>query len=143
MVLFIFYPQQITRLTVKHFADGFQRREADGSCLAGLQDGEICERDVRLLRELSQRHAPLVQQFIQLYSHGHQTVPSRSSRMRLPASKMRTMTNTISTVRSEVIETDGMATRPRSPHDNAMVMTALAGPPGLRVSSEHVTTRNM
>src|ERR1700719_2319098 len=76
--------QEVARLAGEHFADCPKRREAHSPRFAGLQDRQVGEGDVDALGEFRQRHAPVVQQVVELDENGHQTVPSRSSRMRVP-----------------------------------------------------------
>src|SRR5512133_103113 len=87
--------QEVARLASKHFADCPERREAHGPSLAGLQDGEVSERDVKAFGELIQRHAPVMEQVVKLHDNGHQTVPSRSSRMRVPSRNTCASTNSM------------------------------------------------
>src|SRR5438270_6715095 len=85
--------EKIARLAAEHVADCLKRREADGPRLSGLQDGQVGKRDVDALGEFGQRHAPLVQQVVEFDENGHQTVPSRSWRMRVPSRNTCASTN--------------------------------------------------
>src|SRR3954467_2698378 len=85
--------QEVARLAGEHLADCLERREADSPRLAGLQNGQVGESDVDPFRELSQSHAAVVQQVVELDENGHQTVPSRSSRMRVPSRNTCASTN--------------------------------------------------
>src|SRR5207342_2754490 len=83
---------QVAGLAAQRLADRFQRREADGAGLAGLEDRQVGERDVDLLGQLSQRHPPLVKQLVEFDRDRHQIVPSRSSRISVPSANTRAST---------------------------------------------------
>src|ERR1017187_2541471 len=87
--------KKVAGLAGEHFTDRRKRGEAHGPRLAGLQDGQVGERDVDVLGEVSQRHAPVVQQVVEFHDNGHQTVPSRSSRMRVPSRNTCASTNSM------------------------------------------------
>ncbi len=53
--------QDISRLTFESFADCFQRRKADRSCLAVFQDGDIGHCDADFLGKFGDAHLPLCQ----------------------------------------------------------------------------------
>ena len=72
--------QEVARLAVQRLADRFERREADGAGLAGLEDRQIGERDVDLLGELGQCHPPVVEQIVELDGDGHVTPSLRGLR---------------------------------------------------------------
>jgi hypothetical protein len=61
--------QQVARLAPKRRAQGVERREADGTGLAGLEHREIGQCDPDLLGEIGQRHAPLIEQVVELDGH--------------------------------------------------------------------------
>src|SRR5205085_9072770 len=84
---------EVSRLAGEHFADCLKRREADSSRLAGLQDRQVGKRDIDALGESGQGHASVVQQVVELDENGHQTVPSRSSRIRVPSRNTCASTN--------------------------------------------------
>jgi hypothetical protein len=44
--------KEVARLAAEHAADRLKCREADGACLAGLEDRQIGERDIDPLGEL-------------------------------------------------------------------------------------------
>ena len=70
---FFIFPvlQQISRLAVEHLTDGFEGGEADGLCLARLQDGKVGGSDVNLLRQLAQRNFPAGHHNIQIHYNRH------------------------------------------------------------------------
>src|SRR4249919_479090 len=95
---------QVAGLAAQRLADRFQRREADGAGLAGLEDRQVGERDVDLLGQLSQRHPPLVKQLVELDQDRHQIVPSRSSRISVPSANTRARTKVRITQSHPLIE---------------------------------------
>src|SRR5688572_16914821 len=81
--------EQVARLTVQRFANRRQGGKADRLCLAGLEDGQVGERDPDLLGEVCQCHAPRIEQVIKLDGNFHgQTVASNSARISLPWRKI-------------------------------------------------------
>ena len=98
--------EQIARLALKLAADRIERGKADRLRLAGLQDRQIGERQADPVGQIGQCHAPLVQQLVELDSDGHQTVPSRSSRMIAPSLKMRARMSSSGTANQPVKESD-------------------------------------
>src|SRR5829696_5100479 len=91
-------PEQVSGLALHHVADRFERREPHRACLTGLEDREIRECDADPLGELCERHPSGVEHVVEFHHDRHdQTVPSRSSRIRVPWLKTRASTNSNST----------------------------------------------
>ena len=63
--------QNLPRLAVEMFADGFQRREADGLRLAGFEDGKILRRDVHAIGQVVQAHFALGENYVEIDDDGH------------------------------------------------------------------------
>src|SRR5205809_6471213 len=70
--------EQRSRLAPEGGADRLERREADRLGLAGLEDREVGEGDVDARGELAQRHAALVQDFVQSHQDRHVTPSLRA-----------------------------------------------------------------
>src|SRR4030095_1660499 len=82
-----------------------ERREANRARLAGLEDREVGQRDSNPVRELGQRHPPIVEYVVELDGDRHvHTVPSRSSRMSAPSANTRASRNVRSTASQPLIE---------------------------------------
>src|SRR5262245_29728993 len=102
LVFFTREPEDVAGLARERLADRVERRKADRARLAGLQDREVGQRHSDAIRELGQRHPPVVQYVVEL--DGDQTVPSRSSRMRVPSANTRASRNVRSTASQPLIE---------------------------------------
>ena len=61
----------VARLAVECLTNGLQSGEADGLCLARLQDGEVGLRNANLLSQFLRRHFPLCHHniYINYYTH--------------------------------------------------------------------------
>jgi len=68
--------QDVPRLAVEVFADCLQRGEADGSRLAGFEDGEIWGGDVHAVGEVVQTHFALGEDHVEIDDDGHKFKPS-------------------------------------------------------------------
>ena len=53
-------------LARERLADRIERREADRSRFAGLEDRKVGQRHADSIRELGQRHSPVVKQVVEL-----------------------------------------------------------------------------
>lgn len=81
--------QNIARLAVQRFADGFERAETDGFGFARFEDGEVRERDVDLFGKFVERHFAPGHHHIKVYDYGHgYTVSSFSDWIAMPRRKI-------------------------------------------------------
>src|SRR6478672_9305477 len=65
--------EDVAGLAAQRAADRFERREADGAGLAGLENREVGERDVDAAGQLGQRHSSIVEPLVELDVDGHVT----------------------------------------------------------------------
>src|SRR3954471_6217077 len=94
--------EDIAGLALQRLTDRLECGEADGPRLSRLEDRQIGESDVHLLRELCERQATVVENVVEVDLDRHQTVPSRSSRIMVPCSNTCASTNSINTVSHRV-----------------------------------------
>ena len=66
-------PENVARLARKRDADRIECREADRARLAGLEDREVGQRNADPIREVGQRHPPIVKQVVKLDRDRHIT----------------------------------------------------------------------
>jgi hypothetical protein len=79
--------QDFAGLAVESFADGFERGEADGFGLAGLEDGQVLRRAVHGGGEVVKSHFALCENHVEIDDDGHNIkrstpVPPESSGLR-------------------------------------------------------------
>ena len=68
-------PENVARLARERLANRVERREADRTRLAGLEDREVGQRHSDPVCELGQRHPPIVEQVVELDGDSHSHRP--------------------------------------------------------------------
>jgi hypothetical protein len=63
--------QNFRRLAFERFANGFERGEADGPGLAGLEDGQVLRRNADGISQIVQPHFPHRQDDVEINDDGH------------------------------------------------------------------------
>ena len=72
--------ENVARLARERLADRIERREANRARLAGLEDREVGQRHSDPIRELGQRHPPIVEYVVELDGDRHVTPSLRGLR---------------------------------------------------------------
>jgi hypothetical protein len=73
-------PQNVARLARERPADRIERRKADRARLTDLEDGKVGQHHSDPIRELGQRHPPIVKEVVKLDGDRHVTPPLRGLR---------------------------------------------------------------